>query len=130
MRFSMCWLSLVLAGWLAMASVSRADLVYISGHADLGVGFELGNLHLHIHAEEPLTLFGGGTVPAGEIDPADLIIGVPGPSIGRPAGAAGTFWQQTLGIKFGFCHKVPIRTNLFWALVRKNSCRQMAGPRR
>lgn len=102
MRFSMCWLSLVLAGWLAMASVSRADLVYVGGHADLGVGFELGNLHLHIHAEEDLTLFGGGSVPAGEIDPADLIIGVPGPSIARPAGPAWDFLAAATGDQVWF----------------------------
>ena len=78
-------------GYCALVSTARADLIYIGGHADIGLGFELGNLHLHIHAEEALTLAGGGSVPAGEIDPADLSIGVPGPSIGRPAGPTWNF---------------------------------------
>lgn len=81
---------------LATASVSHAD-IYIGGHADLGVGFEAGNLHLHLHAEAPLNLFGGGIAPAGEYQPGDLDIGVPGPSISRPATAAWNFLAANAG---------------------------------
>ncbi len=75
----------------AVSSEVRAELTYMGGHSDVGVGFEDENLHLHIHAEGALSLFGGGTAPAGEYDPGDLLIGVPGPSIPRPAGAQWNF---------------------------------------
>lgn len=81
---------------LATSRFSYAD-IYIGGHADLGVGFDAGNLHLHIHAENDLQLFGGGTAPAGEYNPGDLDIGVPGPSISRPAGAAWNFLAPNTG---------------------------------
>ena len=55
------------------------------------MGFEGGSLHLHLHAEGPLALFGGGTAPAGEYEPSDLQIGVPGPAISRPTGGQWDF---------------------------------------
>ncbi|QDV23202.1 choice-of-anchor M domain-containing protein [Aureliella helgolandensis] len=71
--------------------------IYISGHSDLGVGFEDGNLHLHSHNEDPVGLFGGGTAPAGEYDPGDLLIGVPNPSIARPTGSQWDFLSANAG---------------------------------
>lgn len=70
---------------------ARAAMVYVSGHADIGVGFEDGGLHLHLHAEQDLGLFGGGTAPAGEYEAGTLTIGVPGPSVPRPAGSQWNF---------------------------------------
>ncbi len=100
-RFSVLALLIsVVAFW--QAGLARADLIYIGGHADLGAGFELGALHLHIHAEGDLDLYGGGTMPAGEIDPADLAIGVPGPSVGRPAGAQWDFLATNAGAPVWF----------------------------
>ncbi len=71
--------------------------VYVSGHADLGVGFEGNNLHLHLHAENTLGLFGGGTAMAGEYEPGDLMIGVPSPSISRPVGSTWDFLAPNAG---------------------------------
>ena len=85
--------------WLALAATTlRAD-VYIAGHADIGAGFEGGNLHLHLHAHDPLTLFGGGSTPVGveEFEPSDLIIGVPGPSLARSAGTQWNFLAANAG---------------------------------
>jgi surface-anchored protein len=76
--------------------------VFISGHADIGVGFENGSLHLHLHAEDPLGLYGGGTLPPGEYDPGDIVIGVPGPSISRPAGAEWNFLAPNAGDQIWF----------------------------
>lgn len=81
----------------AVSSEVRAELVYMGGHSDIGVGFEDNNLHLHIHAEGPLSLFGGGTADAGEYDPGDLLIGVPGPAEARPVGAQWNFLAQNAG---------------------------------
>ncbi|MEZ6077650.1 MAG: choice-of-anchor M domain-containing protein [Pirellulaceae bacterium] len=80
----------------AMSSSVHAD-IYISGHSDLGVGFEDGNLHLHLHAEEPLGLYGGGTKSAGEYEPGELLIGVPDPSIARPTGSQWNFLAANVG---------------------------------
>ncbi len=78
---------------ISILSISKSAMggIYISGHADLGVGFENGNLHLHIHAENPLNLFGGGILAAGEYDPGDVDIGVPNPAVLRPVGAQWNF---------------------------------------
>lgn len=88
--------SIALFFLLATSRVSYAD-IYIGGHADLGVGFDAGNLHLHIHAENDLQLFGGGTALAGEYNPGDLDIGVPGPSINRPGAAVWSFLAPNAG---------------------------------
>ncbi len=87
----------LLAVIFCFSTIARAEMIYISGHADLGVGFENNNLHLHLHAEGVLGLFGGGTTAAGEYDPGDLIIGVPGPSISRPSGAQWNFLASSAG---------------------------------
>ncbi|MCR9291700.1 MAG: choice-of-anchor M domain-containing protein [bacterium] len=77
---------------LSIAIVNSASAaIYVTGHADIGVGFEDGGLHLHLHAEDEIGLFGGGTLPAGEYEPGDFMIGVPNPSIGRPAGSQWNF---------------------------------------
>ncbi|MCA9127602.1 MAG: choice-of-anchor M domain-containing protein [Planctomycetales bacterium] len=99
MRFLVFVLTLHLLN--SVADFSRAA-IYISGHSDLGVGFEDDNLHLHLHAEQPLGLFGGGTVPAGEYDPGDLLIGVPNPMIGRPVGAQWDFLAANAGASVWF----------------------------
>ncbi|GAB5405556.1 MAG: hypothetical protein Aurels2KO_37870 [Aureliella sp.] len=77
---------------LLMGSVTaNAAVVYTSGHADIGVGFEDGGLHIHFHAEDEIGTFGGGSLPAGEYDADALVIGVPGPSVERPAGSQWDF---------------------------------------
>ncbi len=91
-------LNLLLLVAFAMLTIARAEAeVYISGHADLGVGFENNNLHLHLHAEDTLGLFGGGTRPAGEYDPDEVMIGVPGTFIARPAGSTWSFLASNAG---------------------------------
>lgn len=81
----------LLAVLFTSSTSTHAALVYIAGHADIGVGFEDGGLHLHLHAENPITVFGGGTAAAGEYDADAFIIGVPGPSVSRPAGSQWNF---------------------------------------
>ena len=78
------------------ASWCRAE-IYIGGHADLGVGFEDGQLHLHLHAEDALMLYGGGSAAACEYEPGELMIGVPDPAIARPAGSAWNFLAANPG---------------------------------
>lgn len=97
---SVLCLSFMCSQW--MTGHLYADLIFVGGHADIGVGFEAGGLHLHIHAEDTLTLAGGGSHPSGEIDPADLAIGVPGPSIARPGGAAWDFLAASAGSPIWF----------------------------
>lgn len=85
--------TLAVCGAILLVSSLPADaaIVYTSGHADIGVGFEGGNLHIHFHAEDAIGTFGGGSLPAGEYDADALVIGVPGPSVNRPAGAQWNF---------------------------------------
>lgn len=104
-RNLLCILALILS---TPCVTARAALVYTSGHADLGVGFEEGNLHLHIHAEQTLGLYGGGTLDPGEYEPGDLLIGVPGPSFAR--GADNAIW--------GFL--APNAGDPFWALPQSS----------
>ena len=91
---------------VCIGSIARAEIVYTSGHADLGVGFETvngqSNLKLHIHAEGVLGLHGGGTLQPGEYDSSDMIIGVPGPSISRPAGSQWNFLAANEGASIWF----------------------------
>lgn len=82
---------------LTLAAPQARGEVYVSGHADLGVGFENNQLHLHLHAENTLGLFGGGTKPAGEYEPGELYIGIPGAPIARPAGAQWNFLAANAG---------------------------------
>lgn len=71
--------------------------VFIGGHGDIGVGFEDGGLHLHFHAEDAIDTYPGGTLPAGEYEPGDIVIGMPGeggfPGTGtaRPSGSQWDF---------------------------------------
>ncbi|MFM8406954.1 MAG: choice-of-anchor M domain-containing protein [Pirellulaceae bacterium] len=88
---------LLLAAWSIWTTTTAFADVYVLGHADIGVGFEAGQLHLHLHAEDELGLYGGGILPAGEYEPGDPIIGVPGPSIGRPAGNEWSFLSANAG---------------------------------
>jgi hypothetical protein len=88
---------LLLATWSTWTKNTASADVYILGHADIGVGFASGKLHLHLHAEDELGLYGGGTLPAGEYEPGDPIIGVPGPSIERPAGTQWNFLSANAG---------------------------------
>ncbi len=82
---------------LLLGGHAAQGAIYISGHADIGVGFENNNLHLHIHAEDAINLYGGGTLPAGEYDPDAMMIGVPNPSIARPSGSQWDFLARNAG---------------------------------
>ncbi len=82
---------------LASVSPANAAVVYVEGHADIGVGFEDGGLHIHFHAEESLGSFGGGSIAAGEYDSDAIVIGVPGPTSSRPAGAQWNFLAAAEG---------------------------------
>lgn len=92
---------LLLSAIIAIASsfnVARAAMVYTSGHADIGVAFEDGGLHLHMHAEGPLGQFGtNDPIPPGEYDADSFVIGVPGPSLSRPAGDQWNFLSGSQG---------------------------------
>ncbi len=110
MKTFMWILTLCLVGAFSQAACAA---VYIGGHADLGVGFENGGLHLHLHAEDTLSLFGGGSTPAGEYDPADLVIGVPGPASTRPAGNAWNFLAPNVNDAFWFLPQGSVSTKPF-----------------
>jgi surface-anchored protein len=100
-------LCLTIVAVACLASSARSE-VYVSGHADIGVEFENNSLHLHLHAENPLGLFGGGTKPAGEYDAGEVIIGVPNPSAARPAGTQWNFLAPNAG-------------DLFWSLPQSSN---------
>lgn len=78
-------------------SPASAELVYVSGHADIGVELHDGELELHLHAEGNLGAFGGGVITAGEYGSRDFVIGVPGASIERPAGSQWNFIGNAVG---------------------------------
>lgn len=82
---------------LAFSPARAATMVAIGGHLDIGVAYEPGGLHLHMHAEDPLDAFGGGTIAPGEFDSDAFYIGVPGPSFPRPAGAQWAFLSAMAG---------------------------------
>jgi len=84
---------------ISCCTTLRAATVYTSGHADIGVGWEVGEgLHIHLHAEDPLGTFGGGTIPAGEHDADRYVIGVPDNfTFTRPAGSQWDFLSQNAG---------------------------------
>jgi surface-anchored protein len=100
-------LCLAIVALACLPGASRAE-VYVSGHADIGVGFENNNLHLHLHAANPIGLFGGGTRPAGEYDADEVLIGVPNPTSQR---AAGTQWNFL----------APNDGDLFWSLPQSSN---------
>lgn len=80
-----------------LAPLPASAEIYLYGHADIGVGFEGGELHLHFHAENDLGTYGGGTIPAGEYEAGEFMIGVPGmgdfpgSGIARPSGSQWDF---------------------------------------
>ncbi len=95
MRFAFCFI--LAFGWFMAGSAARADLVVVGGHMDIGVALHGGALELHMHADTPLNLFGGGTLPADEYEHDAFVIGVPGPSVARPSGAAWDFIGNSSG---------------------------------
>jgi hypothetical protein len=71
---------------ITIGSQVQADL-WIRGHGDIAAHYDNGELHLGFHFEDPDNPPQG---PSGDLNPPyepnELIIGVPGPSITRPAG--------------------------------------------
>lgn len=66
------------AAILALAVVpSDAASVYTSGHADIGVGYEEGELHLHFHAHEGAVIDGVSLDEDEEFHGDDIVIRVP-----------------------------------------------------
>lgn len=104
MRISLSMLMCVALTWFNTAS---AD-IYIGGHADIGVGFHDNHLELHLHAEDPISLYGGGTAGPGEFEPGDIWIGVPGSvddpgsTLLRPAGSQWNFLAPNEGDRVWF----------------------------
>jgi hypothetical protein len=72
-----------------LGSVGLAD-IWVGGHGDIGVGLDAGQLHMHMHFDGDVTGV-SGVISAGEYESTDHVIGVPGPSILRPAGAQWNF---------------------------------------
>lgn len=75
-----------LAAVLVFPNHSDAQPIYSSGHGDLGVGYEFGELHPHWHLG-PGAVVGGAPLDVdAEYEPADLIALVPNPPSARPSG--------------------------------------------
>ena len=70
-------------------SAAFSDM-WVGGHGDIGVGLDAGQLHMHMHFDADVT-GASGVISAGEYESTDHSIGVPGPSISRPAGAQWNF---------------------------------------
>ncbi len=77
----------VLSG--VLCSSGLAALLYTGGHADIGVAYEGGELHLHFHAEG--AEIGGVGGVDGEFEPGEIIIVAPG--CARRARPAGAMWD-------------------------------------
>lgn len=87
MKSSMVLLSLM----SILAACGQAAQDYISGHADIGFGYEDGAIHPHYHVHDGAVI-GGVVVSEGEYEPGDLITVVPFTStINRPAGSQWDF---------------------------------------
>ncbi|MGE4181133.1 MAG: choice-of-anchor M domain-containing protein [Limisphaerales bacterium] len=87
-------LSLIMLGSLGSFPVVEtgfAQLVYTSGHADIGVAYEGSGLepHWHMHGD---AVVGGSELGAdAEFAPDEIIAFVANPSVGRPAGSQWDF---------------------------------------
>ncbi|MCY3010437.1 MAG: choice-of-anchor M domain-containing protein [Planctomycetota bacterium] len=95
-------LALLSISFLAFCQFSDrvlAEMVWVGGHGDIGLEFNSTNntLGLHIHLESETLANGGnfvgGKPSTGEVEPGDLIIGVP--SARRTTRPAGTEWNFT-----------------------------------
>ena len=88
---------LLLTSLLLLAAPSRAASTYTGGHADLGIGYEVGvgfDLHLHFHSGAIIN--GVPLVVDDEFDPADIVT-TTSTSSARPAGAGYDFIGTTAG---------------------------------
>jgi hypothetical protein len=82
-------LGFLLLGLCAMTFSQNAHGdIWVSGHGDIAAHYEDGQLHLGFHFEDPDNppQGPGGVNLNPPYEPNELIIGVPGPSITRPAG--------------------------------------------
>jgi surface-anchored protein len=83
----------------------QAEMVWVGGHGDIGLEFKNNTLGLHIHLESETLANGGnfvgGKPSTGEVEPGDLIIGVPSArQTTRPAGTQWDFTGTTAGSHF------------------------------
>jgi surface-anchored protein len=83
----------------------QAEMVWVGGHGDIGLEFKNNTLGLHIHLESETLANGGnfvgGKPSTGEVEPGDLIIGVPSARrTTRPAGNEWNFTGTTAGSHF------------------------------
>lgn len=95
--------------WSIAAEPVRAAIVYSSGHADIGVLFESGELELHYHFDTSTNkeALGGGEVPlvppgttdpeAFEFSPDGIFVRIPDPPVERPAGSEWDFTGASSG---------------------------------
>jgi len=103
-------LALLSISFLAFCQFSDrvlAEMVWVGGHGDIGLEFNSTNntLGLHIHLESATLANGGnfvgGKPSTGEVEPGDLIIGVPSARrTTRPAGNEWNFTGTTAGSHF------------------------------
>ena len=75
---------------LALSTTAHAAGIYTADHGDIDLNYELGDWVLSAHLGSNAIVDGSpvGNAPNGiEFDPADILVYVPNPSIGRPASA-------------------------------------------
>jgi surface-anchored protein len=85
----------------------QAEMVWVGGHGDIGLEFNstANTLGLHFHLEDATLANGsnfvGGRPQTGEVEPGDLIIGVPSARrTTRPAGDQWNFTGTSAGANF------------------------------
>ena len=101
-------LALLSISFLAFCQFSDrvlAEMVWVGGHGDIGLEFKNNTLGLHFHLEDATRAnpsnFVGGVPTSGELEPGDLIVGVPSARREtRPAGNEWNFTGTTAGSHF------------------------------
>ena len=101
-------LALLSISFLAFCQFSDrvlAEMVWVGGHGDIGLEFKNNTLGLHFHLEDATRAnpsnFVGGVPTSGELEPGELIVGVPSArQTTRPTGNEWNFTGTSAGANF------------------------------
>lgn len=106
-----------LACFVGSVAESRAGIVWGSGHGDLAVHYEAGELHVGLHFHDEAYDTSGDPIPEGEYEGDEVSVFVDGPALVRPAGSQWDFTGAAAGESLWVLSNLsdPARPYLGWS---------------
>jgi surface-anchored protein len=122
MRLRLIASMVALASCVGSVSEIRAGVVWGSGHGDLAVHYETGELHVGLHFHDEAFDTSGDPIPEGEYEGDEVAIFVDGPALARPDGSQWDFTGAAAGESLWLISSVsdPARPYLGWSTEELN----------